>query len=176
MLGVVSASSECYVKGTNDWFASDTLSLDPSNLGFHNYGNNDAFLDSAIDPVLALLGDSVLTADIDLHPQMSLTYGRDAEGNISSINASGTVMGDAFPNAEVFLRDSAGTGVMLGTFSHDPGASPFNSLPGNNTRPMISISDISINVQNGVFASVTHQGTTYSIDDWNRRFGVAQSQ
>lgn len=50
---------------------------------------------------------------------------------------SGSLVGDAFPNAEVFVVGPGGA-TMLHTFSTPGGAltGPFLFLPGANTRPM----------------------------------------
>ena len=51
---------------------------------------------------------------------------------------SGSLVGDAFPNAEVFVVRPGGGATMLHTFSTSGGAAtgPFLFLPGANTRPM----------------------------------------
>jgi hypothetical protein len=51
---------------------------------------------------------------------------------------SGSLMGDAFPNAEVFVRDAAGDAMMLHTFetAGDSESGPMVYLPGDNRRPM----------------------------------------
>lgn len=67
--------------------------------------------------------------DIDL----SLTLRVGPNGDFS-----GSLVGDAFPDAEVFVVGPGGNATMLHTFSTNGGAvtGPFLFLPGANTRPM----------------------------------------
>jgi len=50
----------------------------------------------------------------------------------------GSLMGDAFPSAEVFVRAPGGFAQMLHKFStpYDPTSGPATALPGNHQRPM----------------------------------------
>ncbi len=51
---------------------------------------------------------------------------------------SGSAVGDAFPNLEVFIIPPGGSPQMLHTFetSYGPNEGPVLYLPGDNTRPM----------------------------------------
>ena len=73
-----------------------------------------------------------LAPEIDV--QVNLTVRK--RGN--KLEFSGGLMGDAFPNAEVFIRDAAGNALMLHTFetAGDQETGPMVYLPGDNRRPM----------------------------------------
>lgn len=70
-----------------------------------------------------------LSPNIDL--ELKLTISTTGE-------MSGVLVGDAFPNAEVFTVDENGRSKMLLTLSTDGGpmSGPGTYLPGNNKRPM----------------------------------------
>jgi hypothetical protein len=70
----------------------------------------------------------------DIDVQVNLTVKR----RDRRLEFSGSLMGDAFPNAEVFVRDAAGDTVMLHTFATagDSESGPMVYLPGDNRRPM----------------------------------------
>jgi hypothetical protein len=73
-----------------------------------------------------------MAADIDL--QLSLRILKDGD---QSLRVSGYVMGDAFPNCEVFLRDAAGDTLLLHYFrTKGNETGPYEYLPGQNFRPM----------------------------------------
>ncbi len=82
---------------------------------YHMFGNDDAWAWWG--------GDSWLTSDIDVHPDISFHHERDKE-NPKRINmrASGIVTGDQFPAVEVYVLDAAGNGVMLGVWQVRLGA------------------------------------------------------
>lgn len=71
-------------------------------------------------------------ADIDVQVSVKVIK---REGKIEF---SGNLTGDAFPDAEVFVRDAAGEAVMLHTFETEGTAEtgPYKFLPGHNHRPM----------------------------------------
>jgi hypothetical protein len=57
--------------------------------------------------------------------------------NVNADRFSGSLVGDAFPNAEVFVIGRFGT-IMLHTFQTSGSATtgPYRYLPGDNRRPM----------------------------------------
>lgn len=73
--------------------------------------------------------------DIDLHTMIKITCGA------GGLHVSGSLRGDAFPNAEIFLSDDVGTSRMLMTFATTggPNAGPFFKLPGDTKRWMNGI-------------------------------------
>ncbi|HKU44281.1 MAG TPA: hypothetical protein VJR89_39250 [Polyangiales bacterium] len=73
--------------------------------------------------------------DIDLHAMLNITCG------LRSLQVSGSLRGDAFPNAELFLTDDAGTSRMLMTFDTTAGpiGGPFLDLPRDTKRWMNGI-------------------------------------
>jgi len=164
--------SEAYLKeNTGDLFGTTSTptrtDLNSTTLGYQLYGNNDAFPVGGYGPIIR---DYNLSNDIDLFVNVPFSVRSTRNGYQINIEG-GTVTGDQFPAAEAFMRDSKGNGVFLGTFSIPEGNSPFNSLPGNNRRPMMTIENFSVNTnRDGIFQSVRYSGRTYSLDQWNRRF------
>lgn len=171
------AASECYVRSPATSEVADQLNGDSAALAFDMYGNNDAFPDILLGGTEnAVYGtrDSFLTTDIDLHPQIGFEYGYNGTKLTEIRVTGGTVTGDGFPSAEVFVRDEHNNSVMLGTYSPPSGASPFTWLPFDNQRPMITIPKMTISVTDGAFSSVQAEGQTYSLDEWNQRMTRSQ--
>ena len=131
-------------------FADGTVAA--TNLRFHVSGNNDAIDGSP---------------DIDLKGAFGIGVVDNKDGS-SIATISGRISGDKFPVSETFITDQNGTRIFLGVSGAD--GTPFTSLPGNNNRTM---SSFSINVKfdtNGNATGVNYNGTSFSIEDWNKRF------
>lgn len=73
-------------------------------------------------------------AAADIDATMSISWKPQAAGNVCF---DGNVVGDAFPNAEIFVKGSGRT-TMLHTFqtAGERNKGPFDLLPGDNTRSM----------------------------------------
>jgi hypothetical protein len=68
--------------------------------------------------------------DIQLSVRITKTWN-------GSLSISGNIMGDGFPNCEVFIRDAAGDSVLLHSFrTRGDHAGPYVYLPGQNFRLM----------------------------------------
>lgn len=73
-----------------------------------------------------------VAAAIDI--QVSVTF---KKGWNDALIVEGNVLGDAFPNCEVFLRDAAGDSTLLHSFRTRGGhGGPYKYLPGQNFRLM----------------------------------------
>jgi RHS repeat-associated protein len=175
--GQSSSYSEAYVRnGTYDTFGSCTINHsgnDYLDLGFSLSGNNDAF------PIG--VGDWNLSNDIDITPHIPFAVRPNSDTSIDSngegfsivFDGKGVVTGDAFPAAEAFINDSKGNSVFLGVFSIPNGNTPYNSLPGNAGRPMITIPALTVNTnKDGIFQNVVFEGKTLTLDEWNKRFNT----
>lgn len=122
-----------------------------ANFGFHISGNNDLVPDSW---------------DIDSKGNLSISTVQGENG--STITFSGEISGDGFPANETFISDVNGTGVMLGASGAD--GNPYTTLAGNNNRTM---SEFNLNInfnKAGEIQSVMYNGTSYSVEDWNKQF------
>jgi len=123
-------------------------------------------------------------ADVNFHlsgnnSQIPRSPDIDAKGNLqvgvvdlgedgSMAIFSGGVTGDKFPANETYIMDASGTGVYLGVSGAD--GNPFTSLPGDNDREMSSFNiGVKFNAD-GNIENVQYNGTTYSVEDWNKQF------
>ncbi|MEC9283755.1 MAG: hypothetical protein VX642_13670 [Bdellovibrionota bacterium] len=109
--------------------AKPTASIDP------NCSVDICISHSGGNPVTSDLGGGIggyFTPDIDLHAKMNFVE----SGRYLSVSVE--ALGDAFPNAEVFLEDFRGNRVMLLKFQTEagPNEGPIQYLPGDNKRPM----------------------------------------
>jgi hypothetical protein len=92
------------------------------------------FKASAAEPIMAKLPVvGKLTPNIDIKGIMNIT---EKDG---ILNIKGQIRGDGFPDAETFIKDNSGQGVMLGTYNHGPMGSPMWSLPGDGNQQMIDV-------------------------------------
>lgn len=105
-------------------------------------------------------------ADIDTHSYIQMFK----DGNL--LRLRGFMVGDAFPNAEIFIRDSANNRVMLHTFATPGGENgPYEYLGGDKRREMGSFAvQIQTNGK-GEFTGVRAAGqeSFMSVDDWNKQ-------
>jgi RHS repeat-associated protein len=109
--------------------------------------------------------------DIDVHTQFTLTENESA----GTLNVNAVQTGDAFPSAETFIGDTKGNQLFIGV---SPAiGNPYTSLPGNNSRTMMSANFTVTMDKNGVFTGVVvgtgKDAKTYSVADWNK---MMQSQ
>jgi hypothetical protein len=98
--------------------------------GKGNYG----FKASGAEPIMSkipIVGG--LTPDIDIKGTMKIV---EKDG---ILNIKGQVRGDAFPDAETFIKDNSGQAIMLGTYNHGALGSPAWSLPGDGNTKMIDV-------------------------------------
>jgi RHS repeat-associated protein len=107
--------------------------------------------------------------DIDVFSRVEMEH----VGN--KLYISGSLEGDGFPPAEMFVRDAAGTAVFLHSYTAPESQTlpslrfwgPYLLLPGENHRNMGSFgASINLN-EDGNFASVNYMGQTLSVDQWN---------
>lgn len=79
-------------------------------------------------------GNPLVPIAPDIDVQLNLKLKRDSD---TALLVSGTVVGDGFPNAEVFLRDAGSRTVLVHSY-RTPGGTygPFSYLPGQNARKM----------------------------------------
>jgi RHS repeat-associated protein len=80
--------------------------------------------------------------------------------------SQGTIAGDRFPNAEMFIRDPAGSAVMLATFATTAGQTkgPFFNLPGGGRRFMAGV-NVGIQLDDrGNFQRVLRDGQWSDVD------------
>jgi RHS repeat-associated protein len=92
----------------------------------------DAAAPNPITSSIPLIGKAV-TPDIDIKGNMNIT-----EKN-GTLNVSGQISGDGFPDAEAFIKDNSGQSLMLGTYNHGKMASPMWSLAGDGDKKMINV-------------------------------------
>lgn len=79
-------------------------------------------------------GNPLVPIAPDIDVQLNLKLKKDVD---TALLASGNLMGDAFPNSELFLRDATGRTSLLHAYRTPGGIyGPFSYLPGSNTRPM----------------------------------------
>jgi RHS repeat-associated protein len=126
-------------------------------IDVHSYGNNAAQKGSwDIDQFTKL--DAKIDGDIDSE---------------HTLNVTGTISGDDFPNQESIVTDSEGNTVTLGTFetSGDRQSGPVTDLPFENEGDVNIKVNVSIKVdKNGVFQGVMVGKKMMSIADWNKQF------
>jgi len=91
-----------------------------------------------------------------------------------TLSVTATQKGDAYPVAETLIGDTKGNQLFIGV-SPATGAQdtqkelgPFEKLPGNNNRAMMSNSFVITIDQNGVFTGVKQGDKAYSVADWNK--------
>jgi hypothetical protein len=109
------------VKGKGD--ARHETTVQPIGKPGHGFALNAHV--SGANPLVGMAAD----IDVDLNARFERGEG--------SLRVSGTLAGDAFPNAELFLRDATGGTFLLHHFQ-TPGneMGPYHYLPGRNLRPM----------------------------------------
>ncbi len=154
--------SEGYIDEDEDIYL---LLAESDTLDYHLSGNDDAF---------ALWGDnSLLTSDIDVHPNISFHYEPQADPKKILMRATGKITGDQFPAVESFVLDRNLNGVMLGVWQIPEGAGPVISqdwwlgIEGDRNLPMIDI-DVTIVVENGIFTGIIKNGRTISLAEHNQ--------
>ena len=139
-------SSPSYGEG---WFPSIMAYTAPFSAKFQHDGKVGGKADSKGSQVIESVGRPgtgfVLTGDLaGANPLVGGAADIDVQVSIKAIKRegkiefSGNLTGDAFPNAEVFIRDAAGDAFMLHTFETTGTAAtgPYAFLPGHNHRPM----------------------------------------
>lgn len=149
------AQSESYINNSNGNYAGSELFGGVERISYHMYGNDDAI--------------PLVSSDIDLHPNFWFKFDESQGNGIVDMTVTGSVIGDQFPAAEAFIRDSSGNAVMLGTFAPSSSSGPVLSLPFDNRLPMIDV-NVTVRVNNGVFQGVVENGSVVSLDEYNRRF------
>jgi len=100
--------------------------------------------------------------DIDVHTNFVLTE----DDKAGTLNVAASQTGDAFPAAETFIGDTKGTQVFIGVSAAD--GNPYTSLPGDNSRSMMSANFTITMDSKGAFTGVQQGNKTYSIADWNK--------
>jgi hypothetical protein len=106
------------------------------------------------------------TPDIDVKTQFTLTENQKA----GTLNVNVIQKGDYFPSAETFIGDTKGNQLFIGV-SHAIG-NPYNSLPGDGDKKMMSANFTITTDAKGVFTGVVFgsgkDAKRYNIADWNR--------
>jgi RHS repeat-associated protein len=102
--------------------------------------------------------------DIDVFSDFSITENKKA----GFLNISGSLKGDNFPSTEAFITDPIGNNVFIGIGHYE--GSPFSSLDGTNKRDITSFNFSITTDKKGNFTGVKMGDTSYSLDDWNKRF------
>lgn len=101
------------------------------------------------------------TPALDLNALLSLT--EDVENGVLSI--TGTVSGDVFPSSEAFIEDANGVKIFLGAQKESGG---IQDLFGDNDKNLFKVGmDVLFDKEGGA-TGVRHDGTDYSIGDWNK--------
>ncbi len=98
---------------------------------------------------------------------------------METLNVYATQNGDAYPSAESFIGDTRGNQIFIGVspavgFDDRQEFGPFEQLPGDNHRQMMSSSFTITMDKDGVFTGVQQGNKTYSIADWNKRMQSTQ--
>lgn len=88
----------------------------------------------------------------------------DDEGNITSLNITGTATGDNYPSTELFILDQEGNSIF---WSSDKENGTVLSLIGGQEEIFSINMTLNLN-DNGVFTSIESNGTTDTIDEWNK--------
>jgi len=112
------------------------------------------------------LTPQAVTPDINVHTQFTLTENQSA----GTLNVNAVQTGDAFPAAETFIGDTKGNQLFIGV---SPAiGSALTSLPGDNSRPMMSANFTITMDAKGVFTGVVVGSSkdvkTYNVADWNK--------
>ncbi|EKT3966589.1 RHS repeat-associated core domain-containing protein [Flavobacterium psychrophilum] len=108
--------------------------------------------------------------DIDVKTSFSLT--ENTKAGTLNVNISQT--GDRFPAAETFIKDTGGNPLFMGVSPYE--GNPYTSLPGDNSRQMMSNS-FTVNMDGkGVFTGVTQGNQTYTIGEWNKLYQNVNTQ
>jgi RHS repeat-associated protein len=107
-----------------------------------------------------------VSPDIDVHSKMMIDTNTPGQ-----LHIAGVMTGDEYPDAEQFIRDSAGHSVFLGVYGTDGGRmGPYTNLWGDRQAPMGNY-DMRINLDSsGNFTGVESGGKSYTIDGWNTQF------
>lgn len=151
-----SVSSRIHTKVAFDYKSNKVISIDSNSSGTTHLPtgtsatakpvatiNSDCEVDICIsheggnpvtDDLAGGLG-SYFTPDIDLHSMINF------EDSFNYLEVSVVAVGDAFPNAEIFLEDAKGVRLMLLEFktTGGPNDGPITYLPGDSKRPMGSV-------------------------------------
>ena len=126
-------------------------------IDVHSFGNNAAQKGSW---------------DIDQFTKLEANIDGDIDSD-HTLNVTGTISGDDFPNQESMISDSEGNTITLGTFetSGDRQWGPVTDLPRENESDTQIKVNVSIKVdKNGVFQGVMVGKKMMSIKDWNKQF------
>ncbi|WP_258554071.1 RHS repeat-associated core domain-containing protein [Myroides odoratus] len=102
--------------------------------------------------------------DIDVKTYFTMTENE----NAGTLDISAVQMGDAFPSAETFINDTNGNGVFIGV---SPAiGNPYTSLPGKGNKKMMTANFTIMMDDKGVFTGVKQGNTSYSLDNWKKKF------
>jgi len=107
----------------------------------------------------------------DIDVKTSFTLVENTKAGTLSVTANQT--GDAYPVAETLIGDSKGNQLFIGVSPALGGddakeLGPFQQLPGDNNRDMMSNSFVITIDQNGVFTGVKQGDKTYTVGEWNK--------
>ncbi|WP_454880725.1 DUF6443 domain-containing protein [Sphingobacterium detergens] len=116
------------------------------------------------------------TPDIDVFSDFSITENKKA----GTLSISGSLKGDNFPSTEAFIADPQGNNVFIGVGQIAKGVGkntgPFTELPGENKRDITSFNFTITTDKKGNFTGVQLGNTTYTIEEWNKRFTSQSTQ
>jgi len=116
------------------------------------------------------------TPDIDIYSNFSITENKKA----GILSVSGSLRGDNFPSTEAFITDPSGNNLFIGVGQIASGVDkdwgPFTQLPFKNERPITSFNFTITTDKKGNFTGVRDGKTTYSIENWNKRFTSQPTQ
>jgi hypothetical protein len=99
--------------------------------------------------------------EIDVHSQFEVTEDR----KNGTLDIAAKIVGDGYPSAEAFVKDSKGQAVFLGIFHYQ--GSVATSLWGTNERDMIKANFQILIDKDGNFSGVKMNGKQFSIEQWN---------
>ncbi len=114
-------------------------------------------------------------ADIDVHSEIDIkTITEETDSSmrmLSELRISGRMFGDAFPNAEILMRDPSGQTIFLHGFQTEGGKlGPYWYLPGDNKRPMGEFQRNILLDNRGNFLGVRSDDKLWTLRDWNAQF------
>lgn len=116
------------------------------------------------------------TPDIDVFSDFSITENKKA----GTLSISGSLKGDNFPSTEAFIADPQGNNVFIGVGQIAKGVGkntgPFTELPRVNKRDITSFNFTITTDKKGNFTGVQVGKTTYTIEEWNKRFTSQSTQ
>lgn len=124
---------------------------------------------AATNPLFGFFTLIGATPDIDIRARFQITREKIMDEHYDILKVNGTVLGDDYPNTEVFIRDKSGNKIFLGTdvrirgFDHIP-----EPIMGDVSTQIMSI-DLEIKIdKNENFIAVKKDGEWVSVWNYNQ--------